>query len=408
MTGPATGPVPPLPPGTRLHPQDVLRLGLVGIRTRPLRTVLAALGIAIGIASLVAVLGIPASNRAALRLELAALGPNLLIATPGQLPGGQRAELPKESVAMVGRVAPVQAVSATGDTGTAARRSPALPVDDTGGPVLAARLDLLTTLRGTVAQGAYLTAVTERYPVAVLGAVAATRLGIDLSGPGPAPVIAIGDELFTVAGILDRLTLAPVVDRSVLVGWPAAEEYLGFDGRPNTLFVRVQEHAVEQVRSVLGRTANPADPSAVLVSRPSDALAASRLAEASYAALFVGLGGVALLVGGVGVANTMVVSVLERRPEIGLRRALGATRRQIRGQFLAEAMVLAGLGGLVGTMLGVVVTTAFAAWQGWPAVLPPVVLLGGPAAALLIGAIAGGYPALRASRLTPTEALNAR
>jgi len=370
--------------------------------------VLAALGIAIGIAALVAVLAIPASNRAALRLELAALGPNLLVATPGQTSEGRPATLPAESVAMVARIAPVEAVSAVGNTGRTARRSPAMPPGETGGGVVAARLDLLAALRGTVAQGSYLTAATERYPVAVLGAVAATRLGIELPTGGPSPVVAVGDQLFVVVGILNKLALAPLVDRSVLVGWPAAQEHLGFDGRPSTLFVRVQGHAVEQVRGVLGRTVNPAEPGTVLVSRPSDALAASRLAEASYAALFVGLGGVALLVGGVGVANTMVVSVLERRPEIGLRRALGATRRQIRGQFLAEAMVLAGLGGTAGTVLGVVVTTAFAGWQDWPAVLPPLALAGGPVAAVLIGAVAGSYPALRASRLTPTEALNAR
>jgi putative ABC transport system permease protein len=394
-----------LPTPNRMNLADVLRHGTLGVTVRPLRTVLAALGIAIGIAALVAVSGIPASNQAALRMELEALGPNLLTAAPGETVSGEKAQLPVESIDMVRRIGPVQAVSATGSTSTTARRTEAQPAHQHGGNVLAARLDLLPTLLGSVAHGSFLTEANQHYPVAVLGAVAASRLGIELRADHPAPQVWIGDRYFTVVGVLDPIVLAPLIDRSIMVGWPAASEHLDFDGSPDTMYVRADDHAVEQVRAVLGRTASPAQPREVRVSRPSDALAAARLAEQSYAALFIGLGAVALLVGGVGVANTMVVSVLERRREIGLRRALGASRAQIRGQFVTEAAIISGLGGVAGTILGIAITTGFAAAQGWPTVLPPVAMLGGPAAAILIGTMAGFYPAIRAARLTPTEAL---
>ncbi len=142
------------------------------------------------------------------------------------------------------------------------------------------------------------------------------------------------------------------------------------------------------------------------MSRPSDALAAQQAADETFTGLLLGLGAVALLVGGVGVANTMVISVLERRPEIGLRRSLGATRGQIRVQFLAESLLLSVLGGVTGVLLGLGVTALYASTQGWPTVVPLWAAGGGLLATLLIGAVAGLYPAMRAARLSPTEALS--
>jgi putative ABC transport system permease protein len=241
--------------------------------------------------------------------------------------------------------------------------------------------------------------------VTVLGSVAAARLGIDhIDGAHP-PQVWLGDRWFTVVGILDPMPLAPEIERSVLVGWDTAKQLLGFDGHASTVYVRAQESEVDSVRSVLAATLNPQAPNEVDVRRPSDALAAQKLTDTTYSALFLGLGGVALLVGGVGVANTMVISVLERRREIGLRRALGATKRQIRGQFLAESVLLSGLGGLAGVLAGVLVTAGYALSQGWPAVLPAGALAGGVGVAALVGAIAGAYPAVRAARLAPTQAL---
>jgi putative ABC transport system permease protein len=286
------------------------------------------------------------------------------------------------------------------------RRSDKIAADDTSGlAVFAARPDLLAVLGGKVRAGAFLAAANQDYPVTVLGAQAAARLGIDHIDPARPPQVLIGSQWFTVVGILGPMPLAPEVERSALVGWDVAKRLLGFDGHPSTVYVRAEGSKVDGVRSVLAATLNPQAPNEVEVRRPSDALAAQKLTDTTYSALFLGLGGVALLVGGVGVANTMVISVLERRREIGLRRALGATKRQIRGQFLAESVLLSGLGGLAGVLAGVLVTAGYALSQGWPAVLPVGALAGGVGVAALVGAVAGAYPAMRAARLAPTQAL---
>jgi putative ABC transport system permease protein len=404
---PPPAPAPePLPRPRRLGPRDVLRLGGHGMRTRPLRAVLSALGIAIGIAAMIAVVSIPASSAAALREQISALGPNLLTAQPGRTLGGDDAELPDTSVAMVHRIAPVTSVSATGHVDATVRRTDRVDPEETSGlAVYAARTDLLSVLRGTIHSGHFLDSVSERFPTVVLGSVAATRLGIDRVEPGSSRQVWLGGRWFTVIGILDKMPLAPEIERSVLIGWPVAQERFAFDGHPSVIYLRAEDDQVEAVRGVLARTINPEKPNEVQVQLPSEALAAGRLATSSYNALFLALGGVALLVGGVGVANTMVIAVLERRREIGLRRALGATRRQVRGQFLAESVLLSSLGGLVGLLVGVAVTAGYALTKGWPSVFPPVALAGGVGVAALVGALAGMYPAMRAARLAPTEAL---
>jgi putative ABC transport system permease protein len=389
----------------RLRPADVVRVAGAGLRTRPLRVVLSALGIAIGIAAMVAVVGISASSRAELDRALAALGTNLLTVSPGQNLFGGDAVLPRESEAMIERIGPVTDVSAVGHLPDAnVYRSDRIPAGQTGGlRTYAARLDLLETVGATVHSGTWLNEATHRYPAVVLGAKAAQRLGI--RAPHPDAQILVGGVLFTVVGILDPVPLAPELDYAALIGWPAAETYLDFDGHPTTVYTRSVDSFVEAVRAVLAPTANPAAPNEVTVSRPSDALAAQRAAGSAFTGLLVGLGAVALLVGGVGVANTMVISVLERRSEIGLRRSLGATRGQIRLQFLAESLLLSTLGGLAGVGAGAVVTAAYAAYQGWPATVPTWVAAGGVGATMLIGALAGLYPAVRAARVSPTEAL---
>lgn len=390
-----------LPKPRRLGPGDVGRLGAHGMRTRPLRAILSALGIGIGIAAMVAVVSIPASSQQALREQLSALGTNLLTAAPGQTIMGGDASLPETAVPMVARIGPVTDVSATGRVDATIRRTDRVDVDETSGiSVVAARTDLLAVLKGSLHRGRFLDRVAENFPTVVLGSVAATRLGIDRVGGQ----VWIGGRWFTVVGILNAMPLAPEIERAALVGWPEAAT-LGFDGHPTTVYVRANEADMEDVRQVLGATINPEAPLEVKVSRPSDALEAKRLTETSYNALFLALGGVALLVGGVGVANTMVISVLERRREIGLRRALGASRRQIRGQFLAESVLLSLLGGIVGVLAGVGVTTGYAITREWPAVFPTVALLGGVGVAAVVGALAGAYPAMRAARLSPTEAL---
>ena len=389
----------------RLRFGDVMRVGGTGLRTRPTRAFLSALGIAIGIAAMIAVVGISFSSRAELNRQLALLGTNLLTVAPGNSMEGGTTVLPLEAPMMIGRIDPVQKVAATGKVPDAkVYRSDKIPAAESGGmSVKAAQLNLLDTVTATVARGTWLNAATAQYPAAVLGSTAAQRLGIGAVGEDTQ--IYLGGQWFSVVGVLDAVPLAPELDASAIIGWPAARTYLYFDGHPTTIYTRSDDAYVNDVRDVLAATANPEAPNEVTVSKPSDALAAQAATNRAFTGLLLGLGGVALLVGGIGVANTMVISVLERRPEIGLRRSLGATRGQIRLQFLAESLLLSALGGLGGAILGIAVTAIYATVQDWQTVVPAWATVGGVGATLFIGALAGLYPAIRAARLAPTTAL---
>ena len=390
---------------TRLRPGDIVGQGFVGLRSKRLRTLLTAVGITIGIAAMVSVVGISTSSRADLLAELDALGTNLLQVEPHSDMFGDATELPVTAPDMIRRIPAVESAAATrGVDGVTVRRSNYIPADESGGiAVLATEPNLLETLDGTLAHGTFLNDATGSYPSVVLGSVAAERLGIaDLDGD---PLVLVGGTWFKVIGILDPVPLAPDIDRSAMVGYDVAEELFGIDEAPSTVRVRTDPDQTESVWGVLAETTNPESPSDVGVSRPSDALEAKAQADEALTALLLGLGAVALLVGGVGIANVMVISVLERRAEIGVRRALGATRRHIRLQFLVESMMLAGLGGIAGVALGAAITALYANSQGWMFAVPQTALLGGVAASLVVGALAGLYPAARASRLAPAEAV---
>jgi len=395
------------PVPARLRPGDVAALASIGLRTRKLRAGLSALGIAIGVAAIVAVLGLAASSSAALLAEIQALGTNLLTVTNGQTLTGTPAELPEAAPGMIARLPGVTSVQDTGTvSGVDVYKSPYIPSGETNGLSMDAATVGLPAAAGTsLAQGRYLNAATEREPVAVLGAAAARRLGIDRIRPGMR--IWAGGQWFYVTGILNPDTYAPEIDSAVLIGFPAAEKDLNFDGNPSAIYLRtINTPAVTTaVDNLLGYQANPENPNQVNVSRPSDALTAQADARGALDTLFLGLGAVALLVGAIGVANIMVISVLERRSEIGLRRALGATRGQIRTQFLAEAILLSLAGGAAGVTLGAVATAAYARGHGELVVIPPQAWAGGLAAAVTIGALTGVLPALRAARLSPTQAL---
>jgi putative ABC transport system permease protein len=398
----------------RLRVGDQARVASIGLRSRPLRAALSALGIAIGTASIVAVLGLSSSSQAGLLAEIDRLGTNLLTATTGQTFTGQAAQLPHAATSRIGRLDAVEQVAHAGTVADAkVYRSPLIPEISTNAlQVKAASLNLPSVVATTVAQGRWLNPATTTQPVVVLGAVAAQRLGIERVHPGER--IWLGGQWFYVAGILSPAVLAPEIDTSALVGYPAAQRYLDHTsitngtptiGPPTTIYLRSQTDQVGAVQSVLAQTANPKAPNEVDVSQPSDALTARAAARGAFNSLFLGLGAVALMVGAVGVANIMIISVLERRSEIGLRRALGATRRQIRTQFLSEAILLALVGGAVGVAAGALATVVYASTKHWAVVIPTTGWAGGIGAAITIGAIAGLLPALRAARMSPTTAL---
>ncbi len=391
----------------RMRPADLARLSAAGMGTRKLRAALSALGIAIGVAAIVAVLGLSSSSQAGLLNEISRLGTNLLTVTNGQTLAGATAELAETAPGMIARLPGVRAVQDTGAVGNvSAYKSPYIPSIETNALSVDAATPQLPAVVGTsLAQGRFLNAATAREPVAVLGAEAAQLMGIDRIYPGER--IWVGGQWFYLAGVLHPAVLAPEIDSAVLIGYPAAEKYLGFDGHPSDIYVRTVDTlaATTAVDSLLGAQANPESPGEVTVSQPSDALVAQADAKGALKSLFLGLGVVSLLVGAIGVGNVMLIGVLERRSEIGLRRALGATKGHIRIQFLTEAMLLALLGGALGVGLGAAATAVYAHIQHWATVIPALAWAGGLVAALAIGAIAGLLPALRAARMSPTQAL---
>lgn len=392
-------------PPPQLRGADLLPLGTLGLRARRLRTALSALGIAIGIAAIVGVLGITQSSRANLLHQIDRLGTNLLTVANGQTVGGQGAELPAAAPAMIARIPDVQQVARTAQLADVSLyRSERVPAYNTQAlAVRATDTQLLAALSGTMNAGWFLNAASAHAEVTILGYDAARALGIS-TAQLPARVWISGYH-YDVVGILNPLPLAPEIDRSALIGFPAATRDFGFDGHPSLIYLRADTAHVTDVAALLAATANPEDPEQVTVSRPSDTLTARAAVASATTALFLGLGAVALLVGGIGVANIMVIGVLERRTEIGLRRALGAAGRHIAAQFLTESLLLSALGGLAGVLTGLGLTAATARARHWRLALPPLQSLAAFGVALLIGMIAGLYPALRAARLNPADAL---
>jgi putative ABC transport system permease protein len=384
---------------------DAIALGWLGVTRRAGRAVMSAVGIALGIATLALVTGIPASGQADLDRRLTALGTDVLVAQASSATDDPP-RLPVDAAAMVRRIGPVRSASAVANLDRRVLRTDLSEPNETVGIVaLAATPDLLGVVRGRVASGTFLS--PQGLPTVVLGSSAADWLGITRVDPAHPVQVVVGSERLTVVGVLAPVSLAPELDQAVLVDWPTATSSLGLDGHPTVVYLRAEESQVEGVSAVLPATLEPALAGMISVSRPSDALAAKRATQGTFSALFLGLAAVALVVGGIGVANTMIVSVMERRREIGMRQALGATRLDIRLQFVTEAIALSTLGGAAGLLLGCLGTAAFSALQGWPPVIPLPAMAGGFVGAMTIGALAGLYPAMLAARLSPTEALRA-
>jgi putative ABC transport system permease protein len=391
----------------RLPPAELLGSALQGLRSRRLRAALSALGIAIGIGAMVAVVSVSASAQANLLAEIDALGTNLLTVTPGQTLTGANEVLPDASVAMIDHMRNVESDAAVYQLANAnVYRTPFVPSLDTGGIAVDAAGDNLPgVLQMSIASGHFLDAVSDRFPEVVLGAEAASVLGIT-HATGHF-LVYLGNTWFTVVGILKPALLNPDLNSTVFVSLPAAERLFALPPNPSEIYVRADEGDVGQVANLLAPTADPQNADGVQVSRPSDALEARAAAKGQFTTLLLGLGAVALLVGAIGIANIMVISVLERRGEIGLRRALGATRRHIAAQFLAESALLAVIGGGAGLIVGAGATLIYAQTKNEPFIVPLYAMLAAPAAGFVIGAVAGLYPAARAARLSPTEALRA-
>ncbi|NMO50006.1 ABC transporter permease [Actinoplanes sp. TBRC 11911] len=391
---------------SRLRLPDAIVLALAGLRARRLRTALSALGIAVAVAAVVSVLGIAQSAKADLITQLGEDG-NLLTVASAQSVNGRQVPLPVTAQPMIERIPPVRSVTAVGTIeNIPVRRSAAIPAVQTGGMnVLAAQPSLPETVSAHVLQGHYLDATADHYPVTVLGYEAAKILGV--GSLDASTQVLIGDHYFTVVGVLAPVAIAPEVDVAALISFPQATQWFGRGNEPSRIYLRADPDQVAAVASVLTATTVPDGQDDVQVRRPSDLLVARIAAKSAFVGLFLGLGGIALLIAGVGIANIMVISVLERRGEIGLRRALGARRRHVAAQFLLESTLMAAAGGVLGIGLGIAATAVAARLGGNPVAIPPQGLAAGIGAALVIGALAGVYPAARAARLSPVEALRA-
>jgi putative ABC transport system permease protein len=389
----------------RLPPRELLGAALQGLQTRRLRAALSALGIAIGIGAMVAVVGVSSSSQAQLLAEIDSLGTNLLTITPGTTFTGNNEVLPATSVPMIGGMRNVLRDAAIYQlSGAVVLRTPFVPAQETGGiGVDAAGQNLPEVVGTSMSSGHFLGAVSNRYPEAVLGAQAASVLQI--TQVGGHVMVYLGNTWFTVVGIMKSALLDTSLDSTVFISLPVAERMFGVAPNPSEIYVRANQNDVTQVSGLLAPTADPQNSSGVDVSRPSDALEARAAAKGQFTTLLLGLGAVALLVGAIGIANIMVISVLERRSEIGLRRALGAKRSHISAQFLAESALLAALGAVVGLGLGAGATEVYSVARNEPFVVPLYALIAAPSAGLLIGTLAGLYPAGKAARLSPTEAL---
>ncbi|HEX5193061.1 MAG TPA: ABC transporter permease [Solirubrobacteraceae bacterium] len=390
---------------SRLPARELLGTALQGLRTRRLRAALSALGIAIGIGAMVAVVGVSASAQANLLAEIDALGTNLLTVTPGSTIFGGTAVLPQTSVPMLDRMNGVQAAAAVYQLQTAeVLRSPYVPSAETGGIGVDAASDALPRVLSVGMQsGHFLDHVSSRYPEVVLGSEAASVLQIEHVGGHL--LLYVDDRWFQVVGILAPVVLDSTLNSVVFISLHVAERLFATAPNPSEIYVRADQSDVERVAGLLAVTADPQNPSSVSVARPTDALKARAAAKGQFTTLLLGLGAVALLVGAIGIANIMVISVLERRGEIGLRRALGARRIHISAQFLAESALLAALGGAAGLLFGAGATWIYASSRQQPFVVPTWALIAAPACGLAIGALAGLYPAGKAARLSPSEAL---
>jgi len=388
----------------KLRLRDLFFVALYGVKARKGRAAMTSIGIGIGIAAIVAVTGISSSGRADLLATLESLGTNLIKASPQAGFFGSQEELPDGVIGMVERIGPVEEVTSTTQADLLVRRTDFISEFEGGGiSTVVTSSELLDVIGGNLSEGRFITDGLSDIPVTVLGSVSAERLGINnLSQPSK---ILIDDEWFGVVGILDELKIHTDLDRNVFIGYGVASTLFDIDKEPTTIYLRANPNFIEDVVDVLAPSMNPENPDQVEVSRPSDALEAQQAAETAFTNLLLGLGSVALLVGGVAIANVMVMSVLERRMEIGVRRSLGATRREIRYQFLLESVILSGIGGLVGVLLGVAITLGYTNYTNIVFSIPVWQIFGAVLLALLIGAISGVYPAIKASKIQPAEAV---
>ena len=405
MTGPTSN---PKRQRSRLRAIDVVAQAVRGLTSRKLRTALTALGISIGIASLISIQGITEANQAAARAEIDALGSDFLFITPGTGITEEAELLPYAPATLDSHISDLEYVAALYPVDARARRNELIPEAQTGGvtisAITSADLDLLEPVNGSVQFGRFHDPTSVEVPAVVLGSLAAERLGIrHLTGH---PTINISGTNFSVIGVLDEFEILNTdLNRTAIIGLNVAANLFETPDNPGAIYAQVQPEQLDDVRELIPAQANPFAPGEVAVSRPTEALEIREVIDETFARILQSLALIVLAVGGIGIANIMVISVIERRGEIGLRRSLGATRKHIASQFIIESTVLSLLGGVLGVAIGVAIVIGYAQYKDFDLIIPWFWLTIGVGAAFVLGALAGLYPAWRASRLDPAEAV---
>lgn len=400
---------------SRFSPRDLITEAAVGMLARPGRTVLTVLGTVLGIAALVSTLGLAktAGNQIVTRFDaLAATSVTVENRTQGFSFSGtqQESHIPWDAEDRLARLNGVVAAGTQSLVDTNSELTRSVPINDPLGQskfsidVYAASPGLFDAIGATIQTGRfYDEGHNERQePVAVLGPGAARRLNV--SRVDQQPAIFVGDTTLVVVGILDDTQREPVLLDAIIIPNGTARHLFNL-AAPAEVQIRTEIGAAQLIGQQAAIALSPNDPSLLRVTVPPEPRAVKEQVESDVNTLFLVLGAVALLVGAIGIANVTLVSVLERVGEIGLRRAVGATRRHIAAQFLAESAAMGLVGGLIGASIGVLVIVAVSATRQWTPVLDAWVPLAAPLVGAATGLIAGLYPSWRAASLEPIDAL---
>ncbi|QOZ31411.1 ABC transporter permease [Bradyrhizobium sp. CCBAU 53421] len=408
-----------------MSPVENLRIATRALRANKLRSALTALGIIVGVAAVVCMVSVGAGAQAEVSEKIRTLGANLLLVLPGarnsggaRLESGTQPTLTEEDATAIRReLANVQVAAPL-----LSRSMPLVALNRNWKTLVAGiNADYLIAREWQVIEGRAFNGdeTVSAAKVAIVGAVIVDELFDGRTSVGGS--IRIGNVPFTVIGVLDKKGLGAAgrsQDDVVFIPLSTAKSrVLGAvhgTTREALDFISVKladasvrpeaQREIEELLRQRHRIRHDAS-SDFRIENPADVLTARGAAVRTLGILLIAVAAVSLVVGGISIMNIMLVSVTERTREIGLRMAVGANRRDIRWQFLIEALILALIGGAAGAVLGAVAAVAIAWNAGWPVLISPWAIMIACGFAGLVGVSFGLYPAQKAARLDPIAAL---